>query len=76
MLDFAHAASAASRIGEAVRGAGGRLPTTWLAGVLHRLKHQEPARVLTHLARVTARYPSEAAQEKLSYLLKRETHMQ
>jgi hypothetical protein len=76
ILDFAHAASAVSDIGEAVRAAGGRLPATWLEGVLHRLKHQGPQRVLTHLARVVARYPSEASQEKLSYLQKRETHMQ
>jgi len=76
ILDFAHAASAVSDIGEAVRGAGGRLPTSWLEGVLHRLKHQGPARVLTHLARVVARYPSEASQEKLPYLQKRETHLQ
>ncbi len=76
ILDFAHAASAVSDIGEAVRAAGGRLPATWLKGVLHRLKHQGPARVLTHLAWVVARYPSEASQEKLSYLQKRETHMQ
>jgi len=76
ILDFAHAASAVSDIGEAVRAAGGRLPATWLKGVLHRLKHQGPARVLTHLAWVVARYPSEASQEKLSYLQKLETHMQ
>jgi len=76
ILDFAHAASAVSDIGEAVRGAGGRLPTSWLEGVLHRLKHQGPARVLTHLARVVARYLSEASQEKLPYLQKRETHLQ
>src|SRR6266705_3949658 len=76
ILDFAHAASAVSDIGEAVRGAGGRLPTSWLEGVLHRLKHQGPARVLTHLARVVARYPREASQEKLPYLQKRETHLQ
>ncbi len=76
ILDFAHAASAVSDIGEAVRGAGGRLPTRWLEGVLHRLKHQGPERVLTHLARLSARYPSEASQEKLTYLQKRETHMQ
>jgi hypothetical protein len=76
ILDFAHAASAVSDIGEAVGGAGGRLPTRWLEGVLHRLKHQGPQRVLKHLARVVARYPSEASQEKLTYLHKRETHMQ
>ena len=73
ILDFAHAASAAIRIGEAVRAAGGGLPTTWLEGVLQRLKHQGPAK---HLARLTARYPSEASQEKLSYLQKRQAHMQ
>jgi len=76
ILDFAHAASAVSDIGEAVRAAGGRLPAKWLEGVLHRLKHQGPSRVLTHLARLTARYPSDASQEKLSYLQKREAHMQ
>src|SRR5712691_1286944 len=42
ILDFAHAASAVSDIGEAVRAGGGRLPTPWLEGVLHRLKHQGP----------------------------------
>jgi len=76
ILDFAHAASAVSDIGEAVRAAGGRLPTTWLEGVLHRLKHQGPHRVLTHLARLTACYPSPLAQEKLTYVQKREAHMQ
>ena len=76
ILDFAHAAEYVNEIGEAVRAAGGRLPATWLAGVLHRLKHQGPHRVLTHLRWVTARYPSAAVQEKLSYLQKREAHMQ
>src|SRR5713226_5855526 len=76
ILDFAHAASAVSDIGEAVRAAGGRLPAKWLEGVMHRMKHQGPQRVLTHLARLTARYPSEASQEKLTYLQKREAHMQ
>jgi hypothetical protein len=55
MLDFAHAAEYVNEIGEAVRAAGGRLPATWLAGVLHRLKHQGPHRVLTHLTWLTAR---------------------
>ena len=76
ILDFAHAASAISDIGEAVRAAGGRLPASWLEGLLHRLNHQGPSRVLTHLARVTARYPSPEAQEQLTYLQKREAHMQ
>ena len=40
ILDFAHAAEYVNEIGQAVRAAGGRLPATWLEGVLHRLKHQ------------------------------------
>ena len=76
ILDFAHAAEYINEIGQAVRAVGGRLPPTWLEGLLHRLKHQRPQRVLTHLAWLAARYPSEASQEKLSYLQKREMHMQ
>jgi len=76
ILDFAHAAEYVNEIGQAVRTAGGRLPATWLAGVLHRLKHQGPQRVLKHLTWVAARYPSAAVQEKLTYLQKREAHMQ
>jgi hypothetical protein len=76
ILDFAHAAEAVSEIGEAVRAAGGRLPSMWLEGVLHRLKHQGPARVLKHLACLTGRYPGPGAQEQLTYLQKREGHMQ
>src|SRR6266853_4160536 len=76
ILDFAHAAEYVNEIGQAVQAAGGRLPPTWLTGLLHRLKHQGPARVLTHLAWLAARYPSPLIQEKLAYLQKRETHMQ
>jgi hypothetical protein len=76
ILDFPHAAEYISEIGEAVRAAGGRLPEGWLAGVLHRLKAEGPARVLKHLAWLAARYPSALMQEKLSYLQKREAHMQ
>ena len=76
ILDFAHAAEYVNEIGQAVQAAGGRLPATWLEGVLHRLKHQGPARVLTHLAWLAARYPSPIIQEKLAYLHKREAHMQ
>jgi hypothetical protein len=76
ILDFAHAAEYVNEIGQAVQAAGGRLPTTWLEGVLHRLKHQGPQRVLQHLTWLAARYPSAAVQEKLTYLQKREAHMQ
>src|SRR6266581_2296312 len=76
ILDFAHAAEYINEIGQAVQAAGGRLPAHWLEGVLHRLKHQGPERVLRHLAWLAARYPSSLMQEKLTYLQKRETHMQ
>jgi hypothetical protein len=76
ILDFAHAAEYVNEIGQAVQAAGGRLPTTWLTGLLHRLKHQGPARVLTHLAWLAAGSPSPLIREKLAYVQKRETHMQ
>lgn len=41
-----------------------------------QLKHHGPQRVLSHLSWLVARYPSAAIQEKLTYLQKREAHMQ
>src|SRR2546421_223164 len=76
ILDFAHAAEYIHEIGQAVQAAGGKLPGKWLEGVLHRLKHQGPERVLKHLAWLAARYPSPLIAEKLAYLQKREAHMQ
>jgi len=76
ILDFAHAAEYISAIGQVVQAAGGRLPAHWFQGVLHRLKHQGPARVLRHLSWLAVRYPSPLMQEKLTYLQKREAHMQ
>ena len=76
ILDFVHAAEYVNAIGQAVQAAGGRLSATWLTGVLHRLKHQGPERVLKHLAWLAARYPSPVVQEQLAYLQKRAAHMQ
>jgi len=76
ILDFAHAAEYINAIGQAVPAAGGRLPDKWLEGVLHRLKHQGPARVLKHLSWLAVRHPNPTIQEKLAYLQKREAHMQ
>lgn len=76
ILDFAHAAQYIKEIGQAVQAAGGSLPANWLEGVLHRLKHQGPERVLKHLTWLAARYPGPPIQEKLAYLQKREAHMQ
>lgn len=75
ILDFPHAAEYVNAIGQAVQAAGGRLPARWLEGMLHRLKHQGPERVLEHLAFLAAHYPSPAIQEDLAYLQKREAHM-
>ena len=76
ILDFPHAAEYINAMGQAVQAAGGHLPAQWLEGVLHRLKHQGPRRVLTHLAFLAACYPSPEMQELLSYLQKREAQMQ
>lgn len=76
ILDFPHASEYVNAIGQAVEAAGGRLPSTWLEGVLHRLKHQGPSRVLKHLAFLAEHFPSPAIQEALTYLQKREAHMQ
>ncbi len=76
ILDFAHAAEYLNELGQAVQAAGGSLPGKWLEGVLHRLKHQGPQRVLKHLAWLAARYPSPLIQENLAYVQKREAHLQ
>lgn len=69
ILDFAHAAKYVQQIGEQVRAAGGHLPVTWEASVLHRLKHDGPARVLEHLNWLARRFPQ--VQDDVSYLRKR-----
>ena len=57
ILDFAHAASYLCEIADKVREGGGHLPAKWVDGVLHRLKHEGPARVLRHVTRLARRYP-------------------
>ncbi len=69
ILDFAHAAGYVSEIADKVREAGGHLPPKWLEGVLHRLKHEGPERVLRHLSRLVKGFPS--IQEQVTYLQKR-----
>ncbi len=76
ILDFAHAAEYMNEIGQAVAAQGGRLPRRWLEGVLHRLKHDGPARVLEHLGWLATRYPSATIATNLAYLEKREGQMQ
>jgi hypothetical protein len=65
----ANAASYIYAIADKVRESGGHLPSKWVDGILHRLKHDGPARVLLHLTRLARRYPQ--IQEQLSYLQKR-----
>ena len=69
ILDFAHAASYVYVMADKVRESGGHLPATWVDGVLHRLKHEGPARVLRHVTRLARRYPQ--IQEQVTYLQKR-----
>jgi len=69
ILDFAHAAGYFSEIADKVRDGGGHLPAKWLDGVLHRLKHEGPARVLRHVSRLARHYPQ--IQEQVNYLQKR-----
>jgi hypothetical protein len=77
ILDFAHASEYVNAIGEEVRTRGGHLPAGWLEGLLHRLKHEGPSRVLKHLCWLVEHFgPSVSLQGNLSYLLKREAQMQ
>ncbi len=71
ILDFAHAAEYIAAIGEAVRAAGHWLPTSWRDGVLHRLKHEGPERVLVHLSRLSLRCADPDVCKKLQYLCTR-----
>lgn len=75
ILDFAHAAEYVSAIGEAVRAAGFSLPKTWLEGVLRRLKHEGPERVLLHLSRLCQHCPTPEVLKKWQYLLHRHSQM-
>ncbi len=76
ILDFPHAAEYVSAIGEAVRASGRRLPSRWLDWVLHRLKHEGPDRVLTHLSRLSERCQDQELDKKLRHLATRRDLMQ
>jgi hypothetical protein len=69
ILDFAHAADYIIELAEKVREGGGHLPAKWVDGILHRLKHEGPARVLRHLSRLARHAPH--IQEQVNYLQKR-----
>lgn len=76
ILDFAHAAEYVSAIGQAVRAGGHHLPAKWLEGVLHRLKHQGPERILLHLRRLAKRCTDPEVSKNLQYLEERTAQMQ
>lgn len=71
ILDFAHAAEYVHAIGEAVRCRGKWLPRKWFDGVLHRLKHEGPERLLGHLKRLAERCQDPEVDKKWRYLLVR-----
>jgi hypothetical protein len=73
ILDFAHAASYVYEMANKMREGGGHLPPTWEDGVLHRLKHEGPTRVLLHVTRLARHYPQ--IQEQVTYLQKRRALM-
>jgi hypothetical protein len=73
ILDFAHAASYVYEMADKVRASGGHLPAKWVDGVLHRLKHEGPARVLRHVTRLARHSPQ--IQEQVTYLQKRRALM-
>lgn len=76
MLDVPHAAEDVSAIGEAVHAAGRHLPARWLQGVLHRLKHQGPERVLRHVEFLCSCGPDPETSKQLQYLRSRQAHME
>lgn len=77
ILDFPHAAEHIALIGKAVWGEGTDATQAWLATQLHRLKHDGPALVLAELRGLVAERSNQAdLNEALTYLEKREPHMQ
>lgn len=76
ILDFAHAAEYVNEIGEAVRKAGFSLSETWLQGVLHRLKHDGPERVLDHLQALCQHCHDPQVDKKWQYLARHRQQMQ
>ena len=73
ILDFAHAAEYLTAIAQLIGASGGHLPAKWLDGVLHRLKHEGPDRLLSHVSWLAVRYPQ--VHDHVSYLQKRRGQM-
>lgn len=75
ILDFAHAAGYLGQVAEQGRLAGYHVPASWLAIVLHELKHHGPDRLLKHLAWWQAHRPSAGVTDALRYLGKRRAQL-
>lgn len=77
ILDFPHAAEYVAQMGSAVWGAGTETTKEWLSKQLHTLKHEGPTDVLSELRTLVQDHPElSELGESLSYLEKREAHMQ
>jgi len=85
ILDFSHAAEYVAAAGQAVLGEGTPLFHAWLKDTLHELKHGQPKTVLQTLRNLQAEARTsgaggeatlEAIQKSLTYLEKRQEHMQ
>lgn len=72
ILDFPHAAQRFGMIAEAYEMRGHPLPTGWVQEQCHDLKHHGPSAVLERLSALPL---SEAHEEHLHYLEKRDTFM-
>lgn len=77
VLDFPHAAEYVAQAGKAVWGEGTDTTKEWLKEQLHKLKHEGPTDVLSELRTLAQGHPEHPElSASLSYLEKREAHMQ
>lgn len=77
ILDFPHAASRVSQIGDVVLGEGSTASTTWRRQQLHALKHAGPVAMLEQVRTVAAAHLTvPLVAENLAYLEKRVAQMQ
>ena len=77
VLDFPHAAEYVAQAGKAVWGEGTETTNEWLKEQLHTLKHEGPTDVLSELRTLVQDHPERSElSASLSYLEKREAHMQ
>ena len=77
VLDFPHAAEYVAQAGKSVWGEGAETTNEWLKEQLHTLKHEGPTDVLSELRTLAQDHPERSELiASLSYLEKREAHMQ